>query len=272
MSKRVLLLTHDSREARWLAQTLADELNLVGIVLPERSPKPPRQLWRRRVYNSLGPQAYENLVRAWRVIRKPLLERKLEKLERGLKEEAEDWLFGQFGSVEPAWPTQIQRKSFARFNAPETHQWCSAQDPALIILFGTPIIRPKLIEIPTVGCLNLHGSLLPEYRGTRSEFFQVLNQSWDTVGYTLHFVDAKVDTGKIVRQEANPDAVGKDPYRIRAQNFLLARAGVSQAAQGVLDGSITGEPQPPGRSVTYRSRDITLERRAQVLRNLGLIS
>lgn len=272
MSPPVLLLTHDSREARWIAQALARELNLVGIVLPKPGPRPPKQVWRRRVYAGIGPTAYELLLKSYRTIRQSPTERRVLRIERRLQAQAKAWLFEQLNSREPEWPAAVERKRVQRFNSPETRDWCAAKEPELLLVYGTPILRPKLIKLPARGCLNVHGSLLPEYRGTRSAFFQVLHEAWDTVGVTIHFIDPQVDTGKIVLQKKNRGAAGKDPYQIRAENFLLAREALPAAALGVLTGNMDSTVQGEASSPTFRGRDITIERRLQLLQQLGLYS
>ena len=120
MSPPVLLLTHDSREARWIAQSVASKLNLVGIVLPDPAPRPPKQAWRRRVYTSFGPKAYEILAQSWRTLRKTPTERRVLRIERRLQRQAEKWLFEQHGGIEPEWPPDVDRKRVKRFNSPDT--------------------------------------------------------------------------------------------------------------------------------------------------------
>ena len=62
------------------------------------------------------------------------------------------------------------------------------------------LIGEKILAIPTKGALNLHGSLLPKYRGCAPINWAVINGEKET-GVTLHLMTAKVDAGDIVAQK-----------------------------------------------------------------------
>ncbi len=62
------------------------------------------------------------------------------------------------------------------------------------------IFSKELLNIPPKGCINLHGSLLPRYRGRAPVNWVLLNGETET-GVTLHFMTEKVDAGAIVAQQ-----------------------------------------------------------------------
>ena len=78
-------------------------------------------------------------------------------------------------------------------------------DPVDILLAACfPFRLPKwLLALPTNGCLNLHPSLLPAYRGPTPLFWQ-LRAGLSTGGITLHVMTAELDAGDIVAQESLP--------------------------------------------------------------------
>lgn len=61
------------------------------------------------------------------------------------------------------------------------------------------LLKRELIDIPSIGCLNLHPSLLPLYRGMSPQHWPIINGDEKT-GITVHFIDEGIDTGKIVLQ------------------------------------------------------------------------
>lgn len=63
------------------------------------------------------------------------------------------------------------------------------------------LLKPDLLAIPKSGCLNLHGSLLPKYRGRVPLNWALINGEKET-GVTLHFMTPKPDEGDIVGQLA----------------------------------------------------------------------
>ena len=80
------------------------------------------------------------------------------------------------------------------------------KDLAPDILFSfyyRKMISPALLEIPQAGCLNLHGSLLPKYRGRCPINWVLVNGEKET-GVTLHYMTPRPDDGDIVCQEKIP--------------------------------------------------------------------
>jgi len=65
------------------------------------------------------------------------------------------------------------------------------------------LISKKLINIPKHGCINIHPSLLPKYRGISPLNWAVLNGEKET-GVTVHYIDESADTGDIIIQKKIP--------------------------------------------------------------------
>ncbi len=72
-------------------------------------------------------------------------------------------------------------------------------NPAVIVVaaFGR-ILPPVVLELPSMGCLNVHGSLLPKYRGAAPIQWAILNGEKET-GVTIMKMDEGMDTGPILR-------------------------------------------------------------------------
>lgn len=70
----------------------------------------------------------------------------------------------------------------------------------LFSFYYRKMVGPSILEIPPVGCLNLHGSLLPKYRG-RCPINWVLVKGEKETGVTLHYMTPRPDDGDIVSQE-----------------------------------------------------------------------
>jgi methionyl-tRNA formyltransferase len=72
--------------------------------------------------------------------------------------------------------------------------------PDLICVVCFPhLFPPALLALPRFGCLNLHPSLLPAYRGPAPLFWQI-RHGQKRGGVTLHFLDEGIDSGDIVAQ------------------------------------------------------------------------
>ncbi len=77
------------------------------------------------------------------------------------------------------------------------------QPDLLITAHFEKLIKKEIIEIPRMGCLNLHPSLLPYYRGMAPQHWPIINGEQET-GITIHFIDETADTGNIVLQKRIP--------------------------------------------------------------------
>jgi methionyl-tRNA formyltransferase len=65
------------------------------------------------------------------------------------------------------------------------------------------MLKPALLALPARGALNMHGSLLPKYRGRVPVNWAIIHGETET-GATLHYMTAKPDDGDIVAQSAVP--------------------------------------------------------------------
>jgi methionyl-tRNA formyltransferase len=78
--------------------------------------------------------------------------------------------------------------------------------PDLLFCVGwTQLLKTPVLEIPKIGCLGFHASLLPYYRGRAPVNWAIINGEKQT-GNTLMFLDEGVDTGDILAQRAFPIA------------------------------------------------------------------
>ena len=73
-------------------------------------------------------------------------------------------------------------------------------NPDLFIVVAFKIIPQKFLNIPKLGAINLHASLLPNYRGASPIQYALLNGDKKT-GVTTFFMDDKIDNGKIIMQK-----------------------------------------------------------------------
>lgn len=72
-------------------------------------------------------------------------------------------------------------------------------DAIVVVAFGQ-ILRKNILELPKYGCINVHGSLLPKYRGASPIQWAVINGDKET-GVTIMHMDAGIDTGDMILQE-----------------------------------------------------------------------
>ncbi len=88
--------------------------------------------------------------------------------------------------------------------APGTVQKLAGLAPDLIVVaaFGQ-LLPPEILAVPKFGCLNVHPSLLPRYRGA-SPIATAILQGVEVTGVTIMLMDAGTDTGPILSQREVP--------------------------------------------------------------------
>ncbi len=77
-----------------------------------------------------------------------------------------------------------------------------APDVIVVVAYGK-ILPQEVLEIPAQGCVNVHGSLLPKYRGAAPIQWAVLNGE-KTAGVTTMLMDAGLDTGDMLLKAETP--------------------------------------------------------------------
>jgi methionyl-tRNA formyltransferase len=87
---------------------------------------------------------------------------------------------------------------------PEAIEEIKALNPDLIVVVAFGQILPKaLLEIPKHGCINVHASLLPRYRGAAPLNWCIINGETET-GVTTMMMDVGLDTGDMLLKKATP--------------------------------------------------------------------
>ena len=115
--------------------------------------------------------------------------------------------------------------------------------PDLIIVAAYGHILPQtILDLPKFGCLNVHTSLLPKYRGAAPIQWAIANGETET-GVTVMKMDAGLDTGPIVSQRRTPILPADDSATLHER---LAQLGAELLAQTIPDfvaGKIQPQPQ-----------------------------
>jgi methionyl-tRNA formyltransferase len=85
-------------------------------------------------------------------------------------------------------------------NAPEFLAKLAAMRPDVIVSVSCPqIFKKPLVELPPKGCLNIHGAILPDYRGVMPSFWTLANGE-DRAGVSIFFVNEQIDAGDLCGQ------------------------------------------------------------------------
>ena len=146
-----------------------------------------------------------------------------------------------------------------RKNGPELETWVASLGPELGVIYSlSQLLSQAVIDLFPKGLINLHPSLLPAYRGPNPYFWASLDEP-ESVGVTVHYIDAGEDTGDVLCQHRGPCTPGlTHDQRVRTTRVEGTRLLV-KAADGIDDGTAMRVSQPET-SPTRRARRVRSER------------
>ena len=116
-------------------------------------------------------------------------------------------------------------------------------NPEVIIVaaFGR-ILPSQILQMPRRGCLNVHGSLLPKYRGAGPIQWAVINGERQT-GITIMKMDVGMDTGAILSQETVPIGPDETSGELSARMAEVGGTLLLRTLRDWVDGRVTPQPQ-----------------------------
>jgi len=137
-----------------------------------------------------------------------------------------------------------------KLRQPEAMAQLQAWQPDLIVVaaFGQ-ILRQNVLDLPTYGCLNVHASLLPRWRGAAPIQAALLHGDKET-GVTIMKMDAGVDTGPILSQRREPIREDDNAATLSQRLAELGAQLLLETLPDYLAGRITPQPQDE-RLATY---------------------
>jgi methionyl-tRNA formyltransferase len=138
------------------------------------------------------------------------------------------------------------------------------------LIYGSPILKPELFELPTLGTLGIHHGKVPEYRGKKTTFWAMYNGE-QTAGVTIQKVGTGLDAGAVVSE--GEVTIGR--HSLRTVSNELETLGLSlyiQAILAVKAGTARYRPQVEQKGRLYRDpkiRDILTLWSKQLFRRFG---
>ncbi len=128
-------------------------------------------------------------------------------------------------------------------NTIETADVLENQGVDIVLVYGTDLIKPPLIDRFAGRMINMHLGLSPYYRGTATNFYPLLNEEPEYVGATIHLIDPGIDSGSILHH-ARPEITADDmPHTVGCKAILAGIEKVVQSVNEFEDGCLDPIPQ-----------------------------
>ncbi|MDE2447904.1 MAG: methionyl-tRNA formyltransferase [Gammaproteobacteria bacterium] len=149
----------------------------------------------------------------------------------------------------------------ATLKTPESRAELAAWHPDVLVVVAYGLILPQaVLDIPRLGCVNVHASLLPRWRGA-APIERALLAGDETTGVTIMLMNEGLDTGPTLLQRQvaiDPSDTGAS---LRARLAALGAPLLLEALQGLASGALHARPQP-AEGVTYARK---LEKREALI-------
>ena len=148
-----------------------------------------------------------------------------------------------------AYDCAVLQPASLRREAGAVEQLASLRPEAIVVVAYGNILPPSVLDIPLHGCLNVHASLLPKYRGAAPVNWALM-QGEAVSGCTVIQMDEHVDTGDVWWQAACEVAADDDALSLGARLAEIGAAGLLEVLTAVEQGTRAPHPQP-GEGVSY---------------------
>lgn len=116
-------------------------------------------------------------------------------------------------------------------------------EPELIVVaaYGK-ILPPEILELPRLGCVNVHSSLLPKYRGAAPINWAILNGE-DETGVTIMYMAEGLDTGDILAQRSTPIDINENAAELFSRLADLGAELLIEVLEQLDRGTAAAVPQ-----------------------------
>ena len=226
---RAIVLTSSLRRHAFVANSLASRLDVACV-------------WRER--KSFDPLSYAGSDDDVQVIRSHFAAR----------DASEEAYFADHAEVVP--PSRDVAPGGC--NVPEEIAAMARLRPDVVLVFGTGLLKPPLIDTFPGRILNIHLGLSPYYRGAGTNFWPLVNGEPEYCGATIHFLDAGVDTGPVIAHVRPGMQATDGPHDVGNKTIAAAAGALGDAAMALGQGGIRGVNQRGGGRL-YKRADFSAE-------------
>lgn len=219
MNKKIVILAGKGASTNILYNALKSEFNIAAIILEEPISK--KEFLKRRI-KKLG---------AWKVFGQVMFQLIIVKFLEATSAKRKKEILLQYNLEDSELPAEkvIQVTSV---NDKITMHSLQELDPDIVVVNGTRIISRQILNSIKARFINTHVGITPKYRGVHGGYWAIANNDDENCGVTIHFVDAGIDTGKIIYQK-RVKVTPKDNFV--TYPFLQLAEGIPYMKMGLRD-------------------------------------
>jgi methionyl-tRNA formyltransferase len=138
---------------------------------------------------------------------------------------------------------EIQVLQPLKVRAAEFVEVIEGMNPDVVVVVAFGQILPKaFLEIPRLGCINVHASLLPRYRGAAPLNWCIINGETET-GVTTMLMDVGLDTGAMLLKKVTPIDPEEDTQSLHDRLSMVGAEALSETLDLLVAGNLAPESQ-----------------------------
>ena len=123
--------------------------------------------------------------------------------------------------------------------------------PDLIVsVAASQIFKAPLLSVPPLGCINIHGALLPRYRGMLPSFWTLFNGEREG-GVTVHYMSAGIDDGSIIAQRSFPIHADDTVESLIGRSKALGAEVLCEVLDRIKAGAVSTAPNNAAEGTYY---------------------
>jgi methionyl-tRNA formyltransferase len=215
-------------------------------------------IWKNRLKQLTTPKNIRFVIRG-------LLTKILFGKEKVLREQYEAKMF--FNNTTPSLNPSIYSEKVFSFNCKETVAKVKNENPELIIVFGTEILKGEILKVAKLNILNIHRDILPKYRGGGLPFWIFYNKDFGNLGTTVHVCAQKLDAGDIVGQKYYKLQKDDKIYTLRYKTTILAVDILKEVIDKYKNGTVEYKKQE--KTKLWTSKNMTIIKEIIARRNFN---
>lgn len=120
----------------------------------------------------------------------------------------------------------------------------------LISMAASQILKKRVLEVPPLGCINLHSARLPRYQGMMPNFWTMLHEP--NAAVTVHYMVEKLDAGDIIVQHSVPIYPDDSLHNLMVRSKQFGVQALLEAVEQIEQGTVQRQPMD-AKNATYFS-------------------
>jgi len=140
----------------------------------------------------------------------------------------------------------------AKVNAPEFVALLREQirPDLLVSIAASQVLRQRVLDVPRLGCINLHSAPLPRYQGMMPNFWTLVHGEPEAT-VTVHYMVEKLDAGDIVLQWPVPILPGDSLHDLMVRSKEVGVQAVLEAIEQMEHGNVRRQPMDPSQATYF---------------------